>query len=233
MDNIPISEIFCSIQAEGKNVGMPSIFIRVWGCNLRCKFNGQNCDTPYAVITEQDKATMMTEEAIIKKVKEYYPIQHLVITGGEPQMYQKFFGQLIKDLFIEDNSYTFEIETNGTISCEQLVKVGIDQFNISLKLKSSNQEEGYDSKRIDYNAIKSYPASKSIFKFVINNASDMEEILPLHKEFPAIPIYLMPQGTTRDDIIKNSPAVIELCLKYNFIYSPREHILLFNNQRGK
>ena len=232
MNNIPIAEIFLSVQGEGKNTGKPSIFIRVWGCNLRCRFNGQNCDTPYAVITEKDSAKFTTQDDLITKIKEYQPIKHLVITGGEPMLYQEIIGETMRQLYKEDKDYTSEMETNGTIFCQPLTRVAIDQFNISLKLKSSNQEDGYDNKRINYDNIKSYPSYKSKFKFVVNNATDIEEILAIHNDFPDIPVYLMPQGITRDEIISNSLPVIGICLKYNFIYSPREHIIIFNNKRG-
>jgi organic radical activating enzyme len=232
MNNIPIAELFVSCQMEGKNVGKPSIFVRVWGCNLRCRFNGENCDTPYAVITEKDSAKTMIQEDLISKIKEFIPIKHIVWTGGEPMLYQEFIGETMKRLYKENHQYTSEMETNGTIFCQPLTRVAIDQFNISLKLKSSNQEDGYEDKRINYENIKSYPPNKSNFKFVVNGASDIEEILALHKEFSNIPIYLMPQGLTRDEIIKNSLPVIDICLKYNFTYSPREHIILWGAKRG-
>ena len=232
MNNVPIAEIFLSIQAEGKSLGKPSIFVRFWGCNLRCRFNGQNCDTPYAVITEKDKSAMMTEQELTDRIKTYKPIKHIVWTGGEPMLYQEFIGNIMKILY-QSEGYTSEIETNGTIYCEPLTAVSIDQFNISLKLKSSNQEDGYDDKRINYKNISSYPAGKSNFKFVIASIDDIAEVLTLHSRFNSVPVYLMPQGMTREEIIQNAPYVVELCLKRGFNYSPREHIMLWGQSRGK
>lgn len=230
MDKIPIAEIFSSIQAEGKSLGKPSIFVRVWGCNLRCRFNGESCDTPYAVVTEKDKAKMMNNPELMSNIRTYTPIKHIVWTGGEPMLYQDFIGQAMRILYNE--GYTSEIETNGTIFCEPLTRVAIDQFNISPKLKSSNQEEGYDNKRINDKVIDSYPEEKSTFKFVVNSIDDIAEILTLHSRHNKLPVYLMPQGMTREEIIKNAPYVVELCLKRNFNYSPREHIILWDKKRG-
>jgi organic radical activating enzyme len=231
MDKIPIAETFLSIQAEGKSIGKPSIFVRVWGCNLRCRFNGEACDTPYAVITEKDNAKMMNMPELLSNIRTYEPIKHIVWTGGEPMLYQEFIGQSMRLLFNE--GYTSEIETNGTIFCEPLTRVAIDQFNISPKLKSSNQEEGYGNKRINDKILDTYPIDKSNFKFVVNSIDDIAEILTLHSRHNKLPIYLMPQGMTREEIIKNAPYVVELCLKRNFNYSPREHIIIWDKSRGK
>jgi 7-carboxy-7-deazaguanine synthase len=232
MDKIPIAEIFQSIQGEGKSIGKPSIFVRAWGCNLRCQFNGEHCDTPYAVITEKDKLVMMSEQELIEQIKTYKPIKHIVWTGGEPMLYQELIGNIMKTLY-QTEGYTSEMETNGTIFCEPLTKVAIDQFNISLKLKSSNQEQGYDNKRINEGSISSYPVDKSNFKFVISSIDDIAEILTIQGKHRQIPIYLMPQGVTREEIIKNAPYVVELCMRRNFNYSPREHIMIWGQSRGK
>jgi organic radical activating enzyme len=229
---VPVAEIFPSIQGEGKSVGKPSIFVRLWGCNLRCRFKGQNCDTPYAVITEKDKSVRMTMPEVIVKIREYKPLEHIVWTGGEPMLYQDFIAQTMRILYPE--GYTSEMETNGTIACSPLTKVAIDQFNISVKLASSNQEPGYDSKRINYPAISSFPVAKSNFKFVITSIDDIAEVLTIHRyhQFKDIPVYLMPQGMTRDEIIANAPYVVDVCVKNNFMYSPREHITIWDKKRG-
>lgn len=230
-NKIPVAEVFCSIQGEGKSLGKPSIFVRTWGCNLRCRFGGKACDTPYAVITESEKAQIYTQDELVNKIREFYPVKHIVFTGGEPLLLQDDLANVARKLFEKDNSYTNEVETNGTISLNNLSKIAFDQFNISVKLASSNQEEGYEVKRINFGALKTYPKERSYFKFVISHDNDIEEIeeIKRHIDFP---VYLMPEGMTRETIIKNAPAVIDLCLKYNYNYSPREHILVWDKQRG-
>jgi organic radical activating enzyme len=231
MDKIPIAEVFASIQGEGKSIGKPSIFVRVWGCNLRCRFKGEACDTPYAVVTEKDTAVMADKEELTERIKFYKPIKHIVWTGGEPMLYQEFIGPLMKELY-QTEGYTCEMETNGTLYCSQIAAVAIDQFNISPKLASSNQEPTYDDKRINYKNISSYPAGKSNFKFVITSIDDIAEVLTIHSRFNSVPVYLMPQGMTRAEIIENAPYVVEVCMKRGFNYSPREHIMIWDKKRG-
>ncbi len=74
-----ISEIFYSIQGEGMLTGVPSVFIRTSGCNLRCNW----CDTPYA--SWNPEGTARTIEQIVAEVQSH-PARHVVLTGGEPMI---------------------------------------------------------------------------------------------------------------------------------------------------
>ena len=230
----PISECFLSIQGEGKNIGTPSIFIRFWGCNLRCRFKGEACDTPYAVVTDKDKAKMMTPAELVEEIKKFN-CTHIVFTGGEPMLYQDFIMTTMKSIFSLQKLhffYTAEIETNGAIVLNQELVEYIDLFTLSVKLKGSNQEKGYDDKRINNDAIYSYSHEKSVFKFVITNKEDLEEALEIWKTHMIDDVYLMPEGMTRDEVIKNSQEVVDLCIEYGFKFSPREHIIIWDNKRG-
>ena len=73
-DTLKVNEIFFSICGEGYNTGKPTIFIRLSGCNLKCKW----CDTP-----NHNKGKKMTVETIMKHIKKY-PSKNVCITGGEP-----------------------------------------------------------------------------------------------------------------------------------------------------
>ena len=74
-----IAEIFYSIQGEGILAGVPSIFIRTSGCNLRCHW----CDTPYA--SWKPEGPEMSIEEILKKISGW-DCNHIVLTGGEPMI---------------------------------------------------------------------------------------------------------------------------------------------------
>jgi 7-carboxy-7-deazaguanine synthase len=224
----PVAEIFYSCQMEGPNIGKPSVFVRFWGCNLKCAFDGKSCDTPYATITGRSKAKKMRTQDIIAEIKKYKS-NHIVFTGGEPLIYQLHIVRIMEQLY---PIYTAEVETNATIPITQTLSKLIDQFNLSVKLKSSNQTIGFNEKRVNNNAIGSFPTYKSVFKFVVSNKYDIDEINSIAKEFPKIKVYLMPQGTTREEIIKNSSKVVDLCLKHNYNFSPREHIIIWGGKRG-
>jgi len=226
-----IAELFEGIQGEGKSVGKPAIFIRFWGCNLRCRFNSTECDTSYAVIKEKKKAVEMTTEDVANYILEKNPYpNHLVWTGGEPLMFQEFILDVMQKL--EGTHITSEVETNGTIPLLQSLNEYVSQFNLSVKLKSSNQMPKFEKLRINYNAINSFDSEKSYFKFVVSDEKDLKEVEDLQAMFPEMEIYLMPEGTRRKDIIKNSKKVMEWCLEYNYNFSPREHIIVYDNKRG-
>ena len=74
-----ISETFYSVQGEGSLVGVPSVFVRTSGCNLRCTW----CDTPYA--SWQPEGTEMSVDEILAIVQRE-PTPYVVVTGGEPMI---------------------------------------------------------------------------------------------------------------------------------------------------
>ena len=226
-----ISEIFYSLQGEGKTVGVPSIFVRFWGCNLRCTFGGKNCDTPYAVTTGIRGAKHLTVKQVADKIIASNPVcKHIVFTGGEPLLYQEFITDLIEIL---DEGYTYEVETNGTQPVSRFLQLVVKLFNVSVKLKSSKQEnEEFDRRRINRMALKTFPEHKTIFKFVVTNKKDMEEINNLVKYYK-FETYLMPEGITREAIDKKIKLVSNLCLEHNYSFSSRLHITLWGGKRGK
>jgi organic radical activating enzyme len=229
----PICEVFSSLQGEGQHIGWPSIFVRFWGCNLRCRFDGTECDTPYAVYKEFDKAVTKTPQDVMKEIINNHNATNIVFTGGEPLMYQEFIIELMELLIEKDNNYTAEIETNGTIPLEgRTITHYINLFTISQKLKVSNQPENYEKKRINHNALKTFPQHKSYFKFVIRNKEDLKEIREFKQKYPHMLVYLMPEGRTQEELQKTMKKVAEICIKENYYYSPREHIQIWNNKRG-
>ena len=225
-----IVEIFETIQGEGKFSGYSAIFVRLWGCNLRCRFNGVECDTPYAVYKEIDNAPMMEHSEAVKKIlaiSKKHDTRHIVWTGGEPTMFQEFITACVDVLGVR---FRHEVETNGTKPLTQIFSYHIDWFNISVKLKSSNQIDT-KIKLVDPVVLKTFPSKRSCFKFVINSDMDMIEINQIRKIRP-LPTYLMPQGATRKELIENSERTIMLCIKHKFLFTQRDHIIVWDNKRG-
>jgi len=203
-----ITEIFYWIQWEWPSIWRPVIFVRFHWCNLNCKF----CDTEYAK-TEWD---IMTLPEILSEIRNYN-CNHIVFTWWEPALKQWIISQLRKDL----PWYFFEIETNWTIELKPIY----DQINISPKLSNSwNNYELANFGNINF--------WRTIFKFVVWNEKDVEEVMKFCRD-NAIPrsfVYLMPKWKTRDEQLRLYH-IIELCLNHKVRFSPRLHILYFNNKR--
>jgi len=112
---LKITEIFYSLQGEAKNVGLPTVFIRLTGCPLRCHY----CDTAYAFTGGE----WMEIESILAEVKKYNT-SHVTVTGGEP-LAQKNCINLLQKLC--DLDYEVSLETSGAILVdavdERVVKV--------------------------------------------------------------------------------------------------------------
>ena len=97
-----VNEIFYSLQGEGFWTGLPAIFVRLSGCNLKCDF----CDTDHL------DSRQMTEEHIIDEVLQY-PSKTVILTGGEPLLQP--VGPLVD--MLHQNGIKVHVETNGTRPC--------------------------------------------------------------------------------------------------------------------
>ena len=224
--NIPISEIFYSIQGEGKFSGRPSLFIRVGGCNLTCPgFSSHGCDSFYAVDKKYKSSwKMMSIAEIIAEIEKYYPCD-IVLTGGEPTLYYKKFYPIIEKF------ENITIETNTTINIDFDKYPEYKNVTFAMSVKLSNSGEKYEN-RIKKDVIKNIAtnAKNSFFKFVIND-NKIDEIKNITENLNN-DVYCMPLGESKKELQKNAPFVFDFCLKYKFFYSDRIHIRLFSKKRG-
>lgn len=106
-----VNEIFYSVQGEGTLVGLPTVFIRLQGCNLRCSY----CDTSYA--QDDEGGDLMTPVQIANTVFKLIPYQRrwVCITGGEPLLHVRELHALIEALH-RLGGWSIEVETNGSFS---------------------------------------------------------------------------------------------------------------------
>ena len=123
-----VSEIFLSVQGEGRRTGVVSVFIRLAGCDLRCRW----CDTRYAFNSE--RAESLSLEEIIDRV-EKYDCGQVVVTGGEPLISPEL-PKLLEELKKQDKYIT--LETNAT----RFYPITCDLVSISPKLGNSTPREG-------------------------------------------------------------------------------------------
>jgi 7-carboxy-7-deazaguanine synthase len=170
-----INEIFYSIQGEGKWTGLPNIFIRTTGCNLRCTF----CDTKYAY--ENGKEMAVNE--IIKKIIKYN-FKYVCVTGGEPLLQDDIY-ELIKKLLT--NNYFVIIETNGSVNIKKLIEFKSLIISLDIKCPSSKMD-----KEMDFNNIGLLKKEDQI-KFVIKNKQDYNYAKDIINKFkPKCDIFVQP-----------------------------------------
>lgn len=228
-----ISEIFYSLQGEGELTGVPSVFVRTSGCNLRCAW----CDTPYA--SWNPEGTMRTVPQIVADVQAYQAARHVVLTGGEP-LVAKDIHALAKEL--KALGYHITIETAATVKPEG---IACDLASLSPKLLNSApdaQEHGawrkkHEATRWQPDVVRAWiDAYPYQFKFVVARPEDVEELehmlAALHREIPRHKVLLMPEATTLEKMRGRAGWLGELCKDRGYRYAHRLHIELYGNKRG-
>ena len=227
-----ISEIFHSLQGEGELAGVPSVFVRTSGCNLRCNW----CDTPYA--SWNPEGTPMSVAEIVAEVVKH-PAKHVVLTGGEP-MVAKEIRELAAAL--KQLNYHITIETAATIAPDG---IACDLASLSPKLKNSAPDnrlsaawrEKHDTLRWQPAVVKAWLAAGGYqLKFVVAQAADVDEIEgllgQLGRDIPRAKVLLMPEGTTVETLRAKAGWLGELCKARGYRYAPRLHVELYGNKRG-
>ena len=153
-----VSEIFKSIEGEGLRTGLPAVFIRLHGCNLRCSY----CDSMYAV--EGCDYKQMSVAQILDSVKEYGDIIHVTLTGGEPLIHPD-----VEDLLCQLSGYGYRvnIETNGTVPCKWHFP-GLF-YTMDWKCKSSGMTAKMKIENLET------LGANDVLKFVVGTVEDLEE----------------------------------------------------------
>jgi 7-carboxy-7-deazaguanine synthase len=225
-----ISEIFYSVQGEGTLVGVPSVFVRTSGCNLRCTW----CDTPYT--SWKPEGREMSVEQVVGEVRAF-PAGHVVVTGGEPMILDQVT-PLTRGL--AELGLHITIETAGTVFRE----VSCDLMSISPKLANStpHEREGgtwaaqHDRLRYQPDVLKKLMAAHDYqMKFVVSSPGDMDEIHAILRETCAdrSKVVLMPEGTSAQAVQERGRWLAEIAKKELFRLSPRLHVDLWGDERGR
>lgn len=229
-----ISEIFYSIQGEGALTGVPSVFVRTSGCNLRCRW----CDTPYA--SWKPEGTAHSVQEVFDAVIHHQQARHVVFTGGEPMLVKE-----LKPLseMLKAAGWHITIETAGTITRGNVL---CDLASLSPKLSNStplsNEIEQAWISRHEYTRLQPAVLQDWLqhgdyqLKFVVGSSQDIHEIdaLLTSIQFPIAPhkVLLMPEGVTPDGLRSKSLELVELCKERGFRFSDRLHVHLFGHRRG-
>jgi 7-carboxy-7-deazaguanine synthase len=227
-----IAEIFHSLQGEGELTGVPSVFIRTSGCNLRCAW----CDTPYASWNPEGQPRTLDE--IVAEV-ERHPAEHVVLTGGEPMI-----APSIRELAAELKmlGYHLTIETAATVAPEG---IACDLASLSPKLLNSAPDrvahpewhKRHEATRWQPDVVRAWVDHYTYqFKFVVAAPTDLEEIegmlKKLDREIPRHKVLLMPEARSLTTMRDRAPWLAELCKARGFRYAHRLQIELWGNRRG-
>jgi 7-carboxy-7-deazaguanine synthase len=227
---LKISEIFYSVQGEGTLVGVPSVFVRTSGCNLRCAW----CDTPYT--SWQPEGEERSLDSIVDQVNSY-GASHVVITGGEPMIAPQI-EELTAEL-AERLRQHITVETAGTVDAN----VRCDLMSISPKLANStphtrdNGRFADQHERLRYQPeilrrlIQLYPYQ---LKFVITDPSDVQQVNAIVSDIGASRsrVLLMPEGVDASILAERGRWLADIAKREGFRMTPRLHIDLWGNRRG-
>jgi 7-carboxy-7-deazaguanine synthase len=225
-----IAEIFRSVQGEGLLTGVPSVFVRTSGCNLRCWF----CDTPYT--SWRPEGNDVSTDEIVAQVEEW-DCPNVVVTGGEPMLWAELI-PLCQRLHATGRHIT--IETAGTL----YLPVVCNLISISPKFASSapsaqkhphwsrrHERERYRPEVIQ-RLVRDYPYQ---LKFVIDAPSDLDELADYLAEFPMVVrdrVLLMPQGIEQPELDARALWLRPYCEANGFVFCPRKHIEWYGPVRG-
>ena len=231
---LPISETFYSIQGEGVLAGVPSFFVRLSGCNLRCAW----CDTPYASWRPEGSPVAVSDLLAQARASG---ARHAVLTGGEPML---FAGLVPLAAGLRAAGMHVTIETAGTVDRA----VACDLLSVSPKLANSTPHAGdprdpggrwrerHEQRRLNTGTLQAlldrFPTRQ--IKFVVAGPADLAEIdalLARLRGWTPDQVLLMPEGV-RTPTPDESAWLVETCKERTWRYSPRLHLALFGNRRG-
>lgn len=224
-----ISEVFSSIQGEGILAGVPSLFVRTSGCNLRCLW----CDTPYASWNPEGEDWPL--DRIVDWTLKHPAFRHVVLTGGEP-MIQPELPELARRLNALGLHIT--IETAGTV----FVELPCHLLSVSPKLANSTPPDAPDGwagrherLRINEDTLLRLTSRYDYqLKFVVASPADLDEIHSIVRlcRTPPDRVLLMPEARNRDELHARAAWLVETCKHTGYRYCPRLHIELYGSRRG-
>lgn len=235
---LPVSEEFFSVQGEGSLTGVPSYFVRVSGCNLRCAW----CDTPYASWTPTGTRRSVDEivAACVASGSRF-----AVVTGGEPML---FDGVATLCARLHAAGIHVTIETAGTVYREVHRELHCDLMSISPKLANSTPTVGdprdpngawrerHEARRLNVAVLQQLVSGFAVrqLKFVVSTPDQLGEIESLLGRLTGWKpeeIMLMPEGVSMPTR-ERTEWVVEACKARGWRYCHRLHIELFGNTRG-
>jgi 7-carboxy-7-deazaguanine synthase len=232
---LPVSEVFYSLQGEGRFAGVPAVFIRLKYCNLGCVW----CDTRFTwEVGKIEEGTLFSASDLADRAADLIASSkaipknvHVVLTGGEPMLHQDRLPALIGELSKRGFGF-FEIETNGMFVPSREMVERISWWNCSPKLTNNGLATEVNIVPEALNVIAA--TERADFKFVVRKRADIDEIArDLEPLVGTENIILMPEGITPQSQLAVMPWLMEECARRGYRFSPRLHVLAWGNQRGR
>lgn len=215
-----LAEKFESFQGEGPLTGQRCVFCRFSRCNLTCSW----CDTKYTWDWTQYQSTEVSSRVPVPDLVDWVAergVDLMVITGGEPMLQQAAMTTLAAGV---GEGVRVQVETNGTqVPIPELIGL-VDLWVVSPKLANSGVDY---SRRIVPPALAALSATgRAVFKFVVtDHNTDFDEIGRLAKDFGLDPIWVMPEGDTREKILAGMDAIHGPAVDRGWNVSTRLHTL--------
>lgn len=215
-----LAEKFGSFQGEGPLTGQRCVFVRLSRCNLTCRW----CDTKYTWDWTQYKPTEVSERIPVPELVRWVSDQDvdlMVITGGEPMLQQSAMAALAAGV---SDHVRVQVETNGTRVPEPVLVELVDLWVVSPKLANSGMNY---SLRIVPRALAAFTVTGRVaFKFVVTDpGADFDEIAGLVRDFGLGPVWVMPEGDTRERVLAGMDAIHAPAVARGWNVSTRLHIL--------
>ena len=244
---LPINELYLAIQCEGSRIGRPCIMIRTTGCTHRCHFGeGGWCDAWYSSIHPEKGAYKFNDISDLHK--ENPQITDIILTGGAPTMHPALCNELTH--YCHEHGLVLTIETEGSHYVE--TDYPIDLISLSPKFSNSIPEKGIETpkgKVVDSRFIKMHN------RFRLNEEA-MRQMIAFHEDYHYKPVWngtednldeieafrirmgipkektwLMPAGGSRKSVMKAYPTTLEMCIKMGYNFTPRPHIVAYDDKR--
>ena len=213
-----VNEVFPSLQGEGPDCGVPAVFVRLSGCNVRCSF----CDTTYAF----EKGEEFTVGQVAEKICALSEKGLVVVTGGEPLLQHVSLSKLVNTL---NNGHYFAVETNGTLARPVWWRRVV--WDVDCKCPSSGvndfNEEWLSIGKV--NRVKFVVGGEKDLQFVKVIVAQANKFVP--PTFVVSPVIL--KASTLDMMDREwLQRVWEFCVENNLRYSLQVHKVVFGNKRG-
>lgn len=248
-----IVELYTCIQTEGSQAGRPNILVRTTGCTHRCYFGeGGWCDSWYTSIhPEKGKFTIKDVERMIEDNPH---ITNLMLTGGAPTMHPQLMEQVME--LADQYGLFVTLETEGShfvatrrpidlISLSPKFSNSVPQLAVVLPgregdaIKTTDQAliNQHNKFRLNYGAMRQMIEYHKDYHFkpVIDRSTpiwdEIEECMR-QLEIPKEKVWVMPAGSTREEVIPNYSYVIEQCIARGYNFTGRAHIIAFDDKRG-